>query len=132
MILLLLLLYSMYCYMTHATLHVVRSVDKWLGPITLTEAVGTWASGPGQSGSYLQSMRSNVTVAINVNTVSEMSMTASTAICPLRNSDRADTYNRHTCRKQAAAHKHVSATADRTVGPRNRKGCSRGSHCWGR
>ncbi|VVC34463.1 Hypothetical protein CINCED_3A011895 [Cinara cedri] len=117
--------------MTQATLAAL-SVDRRLGPITLTEAVAAWASGPGQSGSYLQSMRTRATVAHRVSSVSDMSMAASTAICPDRNSDRVETYSRQACRTQAASHSDVSATADRTVGPRNRNGCSRGSHWCGR
>lgn len=118
--------------MTHATL-VALSVDKWLGPITLTEAVGAWTSGPGQSGSYLQSMCTSAAVESNVSNVSKMSMVASTAIWPFRNSDRAEKYSRQACSRHAASHSTVSATADRMVGPRNRNGCSRGSHsCCGR
>lgn len=118
--------------MTHATL-VARSVDRWLGPITLTDAIGVWASGPGQSvGSYLQSMCTRAAVANSVSSVSEMSMVASTAICPLRNSDRAEMYSRQACNRHAVSQSSVNATAERTVGPINRNGCSRGSHCCGR
>lgn len=118
--------------MTHAIL-VALSVDIWLGPITLTEAVGAWTSGPGQSGSYLQSICTSAAVESNVSNVSKMSMVASTAIWPFRNSDRAEKYSRQACNRHAANHSTVSATADRMVGPRNRNGCSRGSHsCCGR
>lgn len=111
-------------YATHATLPIL-SVDMDV-PTPMILMPGVWSRHtPGQSGSYLQSMRSTRAAAKSEIKVKDMSTIARM----VRSSDVYKAFmafhNNAQCRTQAELHSKVREKADVKLGPRNRK-CDHG------